>query len=170
MKNNADWGGCYRPRWITSSKICIILFILRKPNSIIVLLVIQNISKFVINKLTFSKTFFKTFAYFSALFHDRPYVFPWRYASKVNNIRHLNFLNNYNIVVIVNNNNIWSGGGKETRSGTEKRCSHNLQSGHPAWWSADNYSIFPTVNIFRLFRSKKRTGRGNKKCLKNWKK
>ena len=39
------------------------------------------------------------------------------------------------------------GGGEETRSGTEKRCCHNLQSGHPAWWSADNYSIFPTVNI-----------------------
>ena len=37
--------------------------------------------------------------------------------------------------------------GGETRSGTEKRCFHNLQSGHPAWWSADNYSIFPTVNI-----------------------
>ena len=48
------------------------------------------------------------------------------------------------------------GGGEETRSGTEKRCSHNLQSGHPASWSADNCSIFPTVNIFRLFRSKKR--------------
>ena len=62
----------------------------------------------------------------------------------------------------------WGGG--ETRSGTEKRCSHNLQSGHPAWWSADNYSILPTVNIFRLFRSKKRTDRGNQKCLKNWKK
>ena len=30
--------------------------------------------------------------------------------------------------------------------------------------SADNCSIFPTVNIFRLFRSKKRTGRGNQKC------
>ena len=59
------------------------------------------------------------------------------------------------------------GGGGETRSGTEKRCSHNLQSGHPAWWSADNYSIFPTVNIFRLFTSKKRTDRGNQKCLKN---
>ena len=52
---------------------------------------------------------------------------------------------------------------------TEKRCSHNLLNGHPAWWSTDNYSIFPTVNIFRLFRSKKRTGRGNQKCLKNWK-
>ena len=28
-------------------------------------------------------------------------------------------------------------------------------------------ALFPTVNIFRLFRSKKRTGRGNQKCLKN---
>ena len=60
-------------------------------------------------------------------------------------------------------------GGEETRSGTKKRCSHNLQSGHPAWWSADNCSIFLTVNIFRLFRSKKETGRGIQKCLKNWK-
>ena len=169
MKNNADWGGCYRPRWITSSKICIILFILRKPNSIIVLLVIQNISKFVINKLTFSKTFFKTFAYFSALFHDRPYVFPWRYASKVNNIRHLNLLNNYNIVVIVNNNNIWSGGGKRRGLGPRNdvltTCKVvTLRGGQRI------IALYPTVNIFRLFRSKKRTGRGNKKCLKNWKK
>ena len=38
-------------------------------------------------------------------------------------------------------------GGEETKSGTEKRCSHNFQSSHPTWWSADNYSIFPTVNI-----------------------
>ena len=29
-------------------------------------------------------------------------------------------------------------GGEETRSGTKKRCSHNLQSSHPAWWSAGN--------------------------------
>ena len=37
---------------------------------------------------------------------------------------------------------------EETRSGTEKPCFHNLQSsGHSAWWSADNCSIFPTVNI-----------------------
>ena len=58
------------------------------------------------------------------------------------------------------------GGGRkeETRSGIEKRCSHNLQGGHEAWWSADNYSIFPTVNIFRR---NKRTGRGNQKCSKN---
>ena len=39
------------------------------------------------------------------------------------------------------------GGREETRSGTEKRCSHYLQSGHPAWWSADNCSIFLTVNF-----------------------
>ena len=34
------------------------------------------------------------------------------------------------------------GGEGKTRSGTKKRYSHNLQSGHPAWWSADNCSIF----------------------------
>ena len=40
------------------------------------------------------------------------------------------------------------GWGGETRSGTKKRCSHNLQSGHPEWWSADNFSsFFPIVNI-----------------------
>ena len=35
-----------RPRWITSSEICRILHILRKPNSIIALLFIQNVSSF----------------------------------------------------------------------------------------------------------------------------
>ena len=35
-----------RPRWITTSEICRILHILRKPNSIIALLFIQNISSF----------------------------------------------------------------------------------------------------------------------------
>ena len=40
------------------------------------------------------------------------------------------------------------GEGGETKSGTEKPCFHNLQSsGHSAWWSADNCSIFPTVII-----------------------
>ena len=34
-----------RPRWITPSKICRILHILRKPNSVITLLFIQNIFK-----------------------------------------------------------------------------------------------------------------------------
>ena len=35
-----------KPRWITPSKICRILHILRKPNSIIALLFIQNVSSF----------------------------------------------------------------------------------------------------------------------------
>ena len=44
------------------------------------------------------------------------------------------------------------GRGEETRSGTEKGCSHNLQSGNLSWWSAvDNcsviYIIFHKVNI-----------------------
>ena len=43
--------------------------------------------------------------------------------------------------------------GEETRSGTENRCSHNLQSGHRMWWSEDNSSIFPTVNILIETRS-----------------
>ena len=60
------------------------------------------------------------------------------------------------------------GGGEETRSGTEKRCSHNLQSGHPAWWSADNYSIFPTVNI--LEARIEVNGQGKSEMLKKLKK
>ena len=35
--------------------------------------------------------------------------------------------------------------GERRGLGTEKRCSHNLQSGHATWWSADNCSILPTV-------------------------
>ena len=35
-------------------------------------------------------------------------------------------------------------GGEETRSGTEKRCSHNLQDGHHAWWSAGNWRFSHT--------------------------
>ena len=63
----------------------------------------------------------------------------------------------------------WGGWEEETRSGTEKRCSQNsfLQSGHPVWWSADNCSIFPTVNNIR---SKKRTGRRSQKWLEKLKK
>ena len=37
--------------------------------------------------------------------------------------------------------------GEETRSGTKRQCSRNLQSGHPARWSADNCSLYPTANI-----------------------
>ena len=43
MKNYGDRGGCYR---ITPSEIFIILHMIRKPNSIIVLLFIQNNSQF----------------------------------------------------------------------------------------------------------------------------
>ena len=39
------------------------------------------------------------------------------------------------------------GGGGRDEVWDREHCSHNFQSGHPAWWSADNYSIFPTVNI-----------------------
>ena len=50
MKNSADQGGFIhrgrRPRWITPSKICRILHIVQKPNSIIALLFIQNITPF----------------------------------------------------------------------------------------------------------------------------
>ena len=42
-----------------------------------------------------------------------------------------------------------AGGGSERRSGTEKRCSHNLQSGHLTWWSPYSCRIFPTVNQSR---------------------
>ena len=41
----------------------------------------------------------------------------------------------------------------ETRPGTEKRCSHILQSGHLACWSVDNCNIFPKLNILEV-RSK----------------
>ena len=49
MKNSADRGGCYPQSiqwWITPSEMCRILHILRKPNSIIALLFIQNIFPF----------------------------------------------------------------------------------------------------------------------------
>ena len=46
MKNYGDRGGCYQPRRITPSEISIILHMLRKPNSTIVLLFVQNNSQF----------------------------------------------------------------------------------------------------------------------------
>ena len=46
MKNYGDRGGCYWPRRITPSEISIILHMIRKPNSIIFLLFIQNNSSF----------------------------------------------------------------------------------------------------------------------------
>ena len=44
--NYGDRGGCYRPRQIISSEISIILHMIGKPNSITVLLFIQNNSQF----------------------------------------------------------------------------------------------------------------------------
>ena len=46
-----------RPRWITLSEICRILHILRKPNSIIALLFIQNISPFLMEFRRFALCF-----------------------------------------------------------------------------------------------------------------
>ena len=47
------------------------------------------------------------------------------------------------------------GGGRETRSGTEKRCSHNLQGGQPSWWSAGNwcFSVGTSYMIIIMYRS-----------------
>ena len=58
----------------------------------------------------------------------------------------VNYWSSVKVVKVMKGLAQW-GVGEETRSRTEKRCSHNLQSGHPAWWSVDNYGIFPTVNI-----------------------
>ena len=75
-------------------------------------------------------------------------------------------------VCLIIDNNLkldWTGG-EETRCGTEKRFSNNLQSGHPAWWSADNYSIFPTVNILeaRIEANWQRKSEMLKKIEKNY--
>ena len=43
MKNEAGQEGL---RWLTASEICIILLVTQKPISIIVLLIVQNTSKF----------------------------------------------------------------------------------------------------------------------------
>ena len=46
------------------------------------------------------------------------------------------------------------GGGEEPRSGTENRCSHNLQSGHPAWWSAGNwcFSVGTLSTVIKVYQ------------------
>ena len=46
MTADYDDDDVIRPRWITPSEICLILHILRKPNSLIALLFIQNNSQF----------------------------------------------------------------------------------------------------------------------------
>ena len=43
MKNEAGQEGL---RWLTASEICIIVLVTQKPISIIVLLIVQNTSKF----------------------------------------------------------------------------------------------------------------------------
>ena len=48
----------WRPRWLTPSEICRILHILRKPNSIIALLFIRNISPFLKEFRYFANCFF----------------------------------------------------------------------------------------------------------------
>ena len=47
-----------RPRWITPSEICRILHIIRKPNSIIALLFIQNVSPFLTEGVSPFRTLF----------------------------------------------------------------------------------------------------------------
>ena len=49
-------------------------------------------------------------------------------------------------------------------SWTEKRCSHNWQSGHLALWSISLGNKFSTQSEY--FRSEKRAGRGNKSIIK----
>ena len=55
-----------RPRWITISEICRILHFLRKPNSIIALLFIQNIFKLLKERMSF--TFIKLLNLLLAIF------------------------------------------------------------------------------------------------------
>ena len=47
IKNYGDREGCYPSRRLTPSEISIILHMIRKPNSLIVLLLIQNNSQFI---------------------------------------------------------------------------------------------------------------------------
>ena len=55
-------------RWITLSEICLILYILRKPNSLIALLFIQNNSQFVIGDIDFSDPLLN-FSFIKRSFH-----------------------------------------------------------------------------------------------------
>ena len=61
-------------------------------------------------------------------------------------------------VIHCSNNAVPEPGGEETRSGMEKRCSHNMQSSHLALWSADIIVVFSQSNYFR---SEKWASRGN---------
>ena len=90
MKNSADQGGCCRdrrPRWITLSEICRILHILRKPNSIIALLFIQNTSSFL-----------KEFRHYALCFPLTKYnttLFPGLLGQRFNNLRRAALLTSF---------------------------------------------------------------------------
>lgn len=47
---------------------------------------------------------------------------------------------------------------------TDKQCSHSLQSGHLAWWSADNCSDFLSQSEIH-FRGEKQTSRENNSVI-----
>ena len=94
MKNSADQGGRYRPRWITTSETCRILYILRKPNSIIALSFVQNISA-VLEGVSQFRSLFRS----PKITQPRPQVFDdlqraahltsfWRHRLKISNGLH----------------------------------------------------------------------------------
>ena len=69
----------HRPRWITPLEICRCLHILRKPNSIIALLFIQNTSEFL-----------KEFHHFALCFlltKDNPISSPGFFGQRFNNLQ-----------------------------------------------------------------------------------
>ena len=56
LKNHANRGGCYRPRVITRSEICLILWIMRKSNTIILLFkVIHTLKTYIPQVLVVSR-------------------------------------------------------------------------------------------------------------------
>ena len=71
-----------------------------------------------------------------------------------------------NLLVVLAFNQRGGGGGRDEVWDQETMFSQ-LATRSPRVVSAENCSTFPTVNICRIFRSKKRTGRGNQKCLLN---
>ena len=73
-----------RPRWITSSEICRILHILRKPNSIIALLFIQNIYSFL-----------KEFRHFALCFSAHLSLSPGFRGQRFNNLQRAALLTSF---------------------------------------------------------------------------
>ena len=105
MENSADQGGWSgilqilrwqhlafihrgrRPRWITPFEICRILHILRKPNSIIALLFIQNIFPFL---RSFATAFFVLLL--TKIMQSRPQIF---FGQRFNNLQRAAFLTSF---------------------------------------------------------------------------